>query len=247
MPVAVITLGEGTLAGLAPRLAAAGWTVRERPLLTFHPPLDWTPVDAAIATLDRFAAAAFTSPRAAQSFVARMSDAATRGVALPRVLPEAWAVGAGSAASLGGVWHTVRGPLEAGGGALLARAMLAAGVGSPVLFPSGEQHREDLPAALRAAGREVVEVTCYRARLAAPAEVAAALAGADVAVIGSPRVASLVAAAPAPRPRLVAIGPTTAHAAADAGWVPDAVATAATSEALLAAIQRIHPSPPERA
>lgn len=244
MPVAVITLGEGTLAGLAPRLAAAGWTVRERPLLAFHPPFDWAPVDAAIGGLGGFAAVAFTSPRAAQAFVARMSEAVARGVALPRVLPAAWAVGAGSAASLGGVWHTVRGPLEAGGGALLARAMLAAEVGSPVLFPSGEQHREELPAALRAAGREVVEVTCYRAVLAAPAEVAAALAGADVTVIGSPRVAALVAAAPGPRGRLVAIGPTTARAAEAAGWPPDAVSAAATSEALLAAIQRIHPSLP---
>ena len=61
----VLTVSPGAFPGLADRLRDLPLLVEERPLLTFAPPLDWAPMDLALADLSRYDALAFTSPRAA--------------------------------------------------------------------------------------------------------------------------------------------------------------------------------------
>jgi uroporphyrinogen-III synthase len=230
----VLTTSPGTLAGLAVTLRAEGITVREAPLLSFGPPADWAPVDQAIFRLPDFRAVAVTSPRAAQAFAGRL--------ALHRVSPprgqEAWATGEATAEPLRDLFEPVHTPsslvtVDAGAGSMLATAMVAARVGSPVLYACGDTRRDDMPAVLRAAGVAVEEVICYRSVLAEPDEARRAISGADVLLVASPKVVTLAArVCPADeRPALVVIGPTTATAARGAGWAPAGVARRPTVEA----------------
>jgi uroporphyrinogen-III synthase len=230
----VLTTAPGTLAGLAVTLRAEGITVREAPLLSFGPPADWAPVDQAIFRLPDFRAVAVTSPRAAQAFAGRL--------ALHRVSPprgqEAWATGEQTAEPLRDLFEPVHTPsslvtVDAGAGSMLATAMVAARVGSPVLYACGDTRRDDMPAVLRAAGVAVEEVICYRSVLAEPDEARRAISGADVLLVASPKVVTLAArVCPADeRPALVVIGPTTATAARGAGWAPAGVARRPTVEA----------------
>lgn len=234
----VITASAGSFPGLAEALRALPAMVEERPLMTFAPPLDWTPVDRAIEELDRFQAIAVTSPRAARAFVERLGGIGIR--------PGVWAAGPGTATALGtalGPVHTAA--LEAtgrlGAAAALARAMLEAGIRGPVLFPCGEIRRDELPARLRAEAVEVREVVCYRSVLAGEAAARNAVEGARVLVVASPSVADLLArVCPAQRrPALLAVGPTTAAAARASGWSPAAVAKRPAVDAIVADVRSL--------
>jgi uroporphyrinogen-III synthase len=216
--------------------------LREAALLSFAPPADWTPVDQAIFRLPEFRAVAVTSPRAAQAFVSRLT--------LHRVIPpkrqEAWATGAATAEHLRDLFEPVHTPsslvtVDAGAGSMLATAMVAAGVGSPVLYACGDTRRDEMPAVLRAAGRRVEEVICYRSVLAEPDEARRAIADADVLLVTSPKVMTLVARVcpKDERPALVAIGPTTAAAARASGWAPAAVARKPTRDAVAERIRAL--------
>jgi uroporphyrinogen-III synthase len=129
--------------------------------------------------------------------------------------------------------------VDGGAASMLGSAMLAGRVGSPVLFAAGDARREELPSMLRAAGIQVDEVICYHSVLADETTARRAVAGADVVLVSSPRVAALLAKISSrdERPALVAIGPTTAAAARDARWPPDAVARRPTVEAVAARIR----------
>jgi uroporphyrinogen-III synthase len=236
----VLTTAAGSLSGLADVLRKDGLDVRETPLLTFGPPPDWARVDAAILRLPEFRAVAFTSPRAAQAFAER---AAALRVTAPMHI-DAWATGEASAAALHDLFGEVRMPsslatMDAGAGSLLASAMLASRVGSPVLFPCGDARRDELPAVLKASGIAVEEVLCYRSLLAGDDVARRATLGSDVLLVASPKVASLVARVVPrdERPALVAIGPTTAAAARTAGWAPAAVANRPTVSSVAARIR----------
>lgn len=234
----VVTASAGTFPGLAEAIRALGAAVEERPLMAFEPPLDWGPVDEAVAGLDRFEAVAVTSPRAARAFLERLSGVSHR--------PAVWAAGPGTATALGTTLGPARiPPADAtgrlGAAAALARAMLKAGVRGPVLFPCGEIRREELPARLRAQGVEVREVVCYRSVLAGEDAARSAVEGARVLVVASPSVAGLVAGAcpPGRRPALLAVGPTTAAAARAAGWPPAAVARRPAVDALVPVLRSL--------
>jgi uroporphyrinogen-III synthase len=238
----VVTASTGTFPGLVEALRAIPVAVEEHPLMTFAPPLDWGPVDAAMSDADRFEAVAFTSPRSARAFAERMValDApAARRTAV-------WAAGAGTMQALGEALGPVRRPDdgavgERGAAAALAEAMIAAGVRGPVLFPCGDIRRDELPARLRDEGIVVEEVVCYRSVLAVEADARRAAERAQVLVVASPSVAGLLARAcpPGVRPALLAVGPTTAAAARAAGWPPAGVAAHPTAEAILAAVRAL--------
>jgi uroporphyrinogen-III synthase len=239
-PTVVLTTAPGTLAGLADLLRADGATVREAPLLSFGPPADWAPVDRAIFRLPDFRAIAFTSPRAAEAFTSRLT--------LHRVSPprgqDAWVTGSATAAALRDLFDPVRTPsslvtIDAGAGALLATAMIAAHVGSPVLYVCGDTRRDDVPAVLRTAGITVQEVICYRSVMAEPDVIRRSAVGADVLLVASPKVVTMLARVcpKDERPALVAIGPTTAAAARAAGWAPAGVARRPTVESVIERIR----------
>lgn len=244
----VVTASAGTLPGLALALRAIPTIVEEHPLISIAAPTDWGPVDRALDRASRYAAVAFTSPRAAEAVVRRLT---TRGLRWRGSRPAVWAGGEATAAALGETLGPVRTPNRADSGRLgaadaLARAMLDAGVTSPVLFPCGDARRDELPDQLRRAGLEVDEVVCYRSLLAGQPDARAAAARATVLVVTSPRVAELLAGAcpPDARPALVAVGPTTAESAGRLGWPPAGVAAAANVDAVAAAVRSVLGSRP---
>jgi uroporphyrinogen III methyltransferase/synthase len=239
----VVTAAAGSLPGLTPALRAIPILVEEHPLMTFAEPEDWAPVDRALGRMNAYRAVAFTSPRAARAVVNRLLHL---GISWPRgeSSPLVWAGGPATEAALEGSLGAVRRPPDSasarwGAAGALGRVMLEAGTGSPVLFPCGETRRGELAHSLRASGVEVDEVVCYRSVLASEGSARAAAMRGTVLVVSSPRVAELLAAAcpPGRRPDLVAVGPTTAQSARDAGWPPVAAAELPTAEAVSAAVQ----------
>jgi uroporphyrinogen-III synthase len=242
----VVTASAGTFPGLRAALQAIPVAVEEHPLMSFAPPLDWRPVDAALSRLDRFDAVAFTSPRSARAFVDRVLASGKQAAFEPPGGPDLWAVGAGTAAPLAHLSALIHAPDarllgSLGAAGALARAMLDAGVRGPVLFPCGEIRREELPARLRDDEIEVEEVVCYRSVLAGEAEARRAAERGQVVVVASPSVADLLARScpSGSRPALLAVGPTTAAAARASGWPPAGVAARPTAEALAAGVRTL--------
>jgi uroporphyrinogen-III synthase len=209
--------------------------------MSFSPPPDWAPVDDALDRHSTYGALAFTSPRAAAALVERMETRGSSWGDAPN--PVVWAVGPATASALKGVLGSVRMPLgrqtgKLGASKALARAMLEAEVSGPVLFPCGEIKRDELPTELRNNGIQVDEVVCYRSVLADESAARTAASRGTVLVVASPSVVDLLArACPRPnRPKLVAVGPTTAASARAAGWLPAAIAVEPTARALTSAI-----------
>jgi uroporphyrinogen-III synthase len=252
----VLTASAGSFPGLVERLRQLPVAVEERPLVRFAPPDDWAPLDRALDADGVYSAIAFTSPRAAEAFAARIAErGAKRGAehSADRFAsgssPEIWAAGAGTARALAGAVRAVRTPSEHevgrhGAAAALADALLEAGLGARggrVLFPCGDHRRDELPARLRGGGAEVDEVVCYRSVLAGEGEAREAAGRAAVLVVASPSVANLLARAcpPEVRPALLAVGPVTAAASRASGWPAAAVAEHPTAEAVAVAAQAL--------
>jgi uroporphyrinogen-III synthase len=233
----VSTLSSGALDGLDRELNALGATLMHQPLLTFETAEFGAALSAAVSATRRFQGVVLTSPRSAGLYARAVDEAQVDS-------PPLWASGPATARELQHLApvHVADSRGADGAAAALARMMIGEGVSGPILFPCGEQHRDALPGRLRAAGIEVVELVCYRAVMAPPAELRAAAAGADVIIVGSGRVAEALAeAVPAPqRPVLLAIGPVTAQAAASAGWTPAAIAHEPTTGSLLEALHGMH-------
>jgi uroporphyrinogen-III synthase len=241
----VLTASSGTFAGLGDALNRGRVTVVEQPLISFGPPNSWTPVDSALNQLTNFGSIVFTSPRAARAVVQRAGEI---GVSWCGLTPAVWAIGSATRAALQELAQPVRIPESSSvgspkSGAALARAMLASGAAGPVLFPCGENHREELPALLREHGLEVEEVVCYTSILASPSQAGDALARGTMVVVASPSVMELLVGAsdPAERPRLIAVGPTTAASARAHGWLPAAIAADPSMEGVAAAISSLLP------
>ncbi|HEY3011310.1 MAG TPA: uroporphyrinogen-III synthase [Gemmatimonadales bacterium] len=241
METVVLTASAGTFPGLAKALRDIPVDLVERPLMSFRPPVDWGPLDAALARVSTYGSVAFTSPRAAQALVERMRARAVSWREGPR--PAVWAVGPATVAALQDILGPVRVPHpypdeNLGAAGALARAMLDAKADGPVLFPCGERRRTELPAMLRERGIQVDEVVCYRAMLADESQARAAVESGTLLVVASPTVADLLARVcpPLNRPDLLAVGPTTAAAAEEAGWAPAAIAGEPSAQALALAI-----------
>jgi uroporphyrinogen-III synthase len=241
METVVVTASAGAFSELADALREASVRVEERPLVSFLPPLDWSHLDDALIHRSQFGSVALTSPRAAAAMADRLRVCR---ISWDKVnSPPVWTVGASTMSALKGAVGDTRGPeastaAEKSAAERLAGAMLAAGARGPVLFPCGNRHREELPALLREKGTEVEEVVCYRTVLAGREEARAAAACSTMLVVASPSVVELLAEScpPPVRPRLVAIGPMTAASARAAGWLPAAVASTPSTQALATAI-----------
>jgi uroporphyrinogen-III synthase len=239
----VLTASAGSFAGLGAALEPSGVRVEEHPLISFGPPRSWIPLDSALTDLSSFGTIAFTSPRAARAVLQRSREIK---VSWPRgQRPLIWATGSATKAALEDFLPRVRTPETTNGAAgsavVLGRAIVASGAAGPVLFPCGENRREELPAVLREHGLEVREVVCYRSLLASASEAGKALARGRLIVVASPSVMQLLAeaCAPADRPRLVAVGATTAASARALGWVPAAVAREPSTQGIAAALNSL--------
>jgi uroporphyrinogen-III synthase len=243
----VVTAAAGSFPGLGEALRSLSAEVIEIPLLTFAAPADWAEVDRAIRELGRYAAVAFTSPRAAAAFGGRWEQIGRDS------LPPVWAAGRRTAAALRPLASAVRTAPEdevgrIGGAAAVAAEMVREGMAGPVLFPCGEIRRDELPTRLRQEGIEVDEVVCYRSIVAGEEAAREAVRRAGILIVASPTVAELLAraSAPTPRPSLLAVGPTTAAAARAAGWSPAAVAEHPDVDALVVEVRTLLAELPTR-
>jgi uroporphyrinogen-III synthase len=243
----VVTAAAGSFPGLGEALRSLSAEVIEIPLLTFAAPADWAEVDRAIRELGRYAAVAFTSPRAAAAFGGRWEQIGRDS------LPPVWAAGRRTAAALRPLASAVRTASEdevgrMGAAAAVAAEMVREGMAGPVLFPCGEIRRDELPTRLRQEGIEVDEVVCYRSIVAGEEAAREAVRRAGILIVASPTVAELLAraSAPTPRPSLLAVGPTTAAAARAAGWSPAAVAEHPDVDALVAEVRTLLAELPTR-
>ena len=234
----VVTLSETALEGLEQALTDADVTCTRHPMHTFVD-APWDALDGALRLLDGYKAVAITSPRAAAALVERARQRGRDLLADRQV----WVSGARTGAALRGSGAVVHAPNlgrdAEGTAAHLAATMLAARVGSPVLFPCGDRRRDELVTRLGAAGVKVHPVVCYRTVLAPQADAASVAELADVLLVGSPNVMALMASACAQdkRPELLAIGANTALAAREHGWEPSAVAPAPVVAAIADSIR----------
>lgn len=235
---------------LARGIRALGGEPVLRPAIAIMPSADPQALDAALASLARYAWVAVTSANAARALGERL---AAGGLALPDGVRIA-AVGPATAAALA---RHVRAP-DLVADEHVAEALAGAipvAPGERVLFPRAELARDALPDALRRRGALVDEAVAYRtepgagieqltAELRAGALDAVLFASASAARFTAERLADAVeptgSSAPHRRGRaaIFCLGPATAAEARAHGLVVDGVAEPHTIEGLLRLVAR---------
>jgi len=254
----VVTRAPEQAEELVRRLHQLGAEVLLLPAVRFGEPEDSAPLDQAILGLESFDWIVFTSANAVRFLIARC-----RALRLDRWLgaeaepldssaklraPKLAAVGPATAEAL--EKEGLRALFVSGTfrGEALAAELGPQLAGKRVLLPRSDRSNDLLPAALRAAGAEVVNVVAYRT--SAPGLLSAEAAGAvvrgdvDVLTFLSPSafhhladefgIAALLRLSS--RVALAAIGPTTAAAIREAGLPVEIEAREATPASLVAAI-----------
>ncbi len=248
----VVTRDEGDDGPLTALLADRGFRAIHWPTIRFDPPEDPGPLEAAIAALDAFDWAVFTSPRAVLATVAAARGyetlAAAEGDALP-VRPTGLgmaAVGESTGASLADAGWVADVVAEPATGEALVMALKEAGVGDGdrVFFPASEIARDVVPHGLRRLGADVTQVVAYRTVVppldAARCRTELESGAVRIITFTSPSTVQNLREVLGPElfvravraARAVAIGPTTAAAVRDAGFRDVAVAEPHSLEGL---------------
>lgn len=232
-------------------LAALGAEVVAFPLLDFLPAGDSAPLDEAIRNLAQFGWLIFTSQNAVAFFGRRCNEL---GVS-PKTISgrtRIAAVGPVTAKAAGTAGFTVQFVSPEAHGEGLAAGLRAEMKGKRVLLPRSDRARPELPAALRDAGAEVVEVTAYRTAACEEAQAETlerVLRGeVDVITFASPsafeRLAELCGIEPlrglATNIAFATIGPVTAEAIRHAGLPVAVEAEQPTSAGFAAAIVKYY-------
>jgi uroporphyrinogen-III synthase len=224
-------------------LADAGAEVVALPLVTVGPPPSWEPLDRAFAALASYDWLVFTSAGAVRLAVPRLPpEARADGWTTPRVA----AVGAQTAAALTAAGLPVHLCPEDERQEGLIQSLASVPPGTRVLFPQAVGGRPELAAALRAQGC-VVDVV--PASQTVPVHPPPPLPAFDAATFASPSaleafVTAYGAAALRGRP-LLAIGPTTAAAAARLG-LEALVAARPNVQAVISILSDLQPARGDR-
>ncbi len=222
-------------------LRALGATVLELPLIEIRPPLDWVPLDGALARLSEYDWLVLTSTNAVEAVAERRTSL---GLAGP--LPKVAVVGPATREALVAAFAGRQPDLEPARshraeGLIEAFASLAVS-GRRFLLPSSDKARETLAAGLRARGALVDPVVAYRTVQPEGLEerLRDLLAqGLDLVVLASPSAVEgfvMGAGAAAVGARAAVIGPVTEEAAREAGFDVVVVAKPSTAAGLVAAI-----------
>lgn len=157
----VVTRARAQAGELTARLEGMGAEVVELPTIRIEPPADPGPLNRAAARAGSFDWIVFTSANAVERFWYALAEQGCDAASLCGV--RICAIGPATAAEL--ERRGVRPALvpDQAVAESAAQALLAAGPvhGARVLLPRAQVAREVLPAALRAAGAEVTEVTAY--------------------------------------------------------------------------------------
>ncbi len=231
---------------LTARLTALGATVISLPAISFADPLDRSALDAAIGGLDGFDWVLFTSANAARFFARRCrmrggDPHSAQAYAHPLFVA---AVGPATSEAAAAEGFLVAHMAEEFQGAALARELAEELAGKKVLLPHGDLANSELPDALRAAGADVTEVTCYRtleAGSAAPEALEAVRrGGVDLVSFFSASafhsLVGLLGKESLERVAIAAIGPVTAAEIRAAGLKVAVEAPEATTKAFVAAL-----------
>nr|WP_276510152.1 uroporphyrinogen-III synthase [Longimicrobium terrae] len=225
-------------------MTALGAEVVQFPTIRVVPPADPAPLRDAVGEIESFGWIVFTSANAVERFWDALAASGRDARALSGV--RICAVGPGTAAALNarGIRADVV-PSESLGTAA-AEALLAEGPvdGVRILLPRAEAAGAELPARLRDAGAEVVDVAVYATAPDATGadEVRALLAGGQVdavAFTAGSTVRNFVQAAGAELggARVASIGPVTSAAARELGLTVDIEAGEHTIDGLVAALR----------
>jgi uroporphyrinogen III methyltransferase/synthase len=239
-------------------LEALGAEVLTMPVLRTIDPDDWSPVDAAIATIGAYDWVIFTSTNAVDRFLHRFRELHGDYDALASTCMAA--VGSATA-------HRMRSegfppelvPEDFRAEGLIAEfAELDTEKCRHVLIPRAEEAREVLPDALRAMGCDVDVVVVYRTVPEAPDPAvitrlrthkvdvvtftSGAIAGAFLSAISS---AGLDADDVMKKMHVASIGPITSEALRALGYEADVEATESTMGSLVEAVVRAYAPPPE--
>lgn len=218
------------------------------PAVSFAPPEDFGPLDAAIGALNEFDWLFFTSANAVKYFAERCGE---RGVKLERIrasrhAPRIAAVGPATSKAAAAAGFRVDYAAEEFRGMALARELSSRLAGKKILLPRSNRASGDLPAALRESGAKVTDVIAYRTidavneEEAAEALQALRTRNADVIAFFSPSavrsVSGHIGSAELAAVAIAAIGPVTAEAIREAGYRVAIEARESTTAGVIAAL-----------
>jgi len=242
----LVTRPKGQEAELAQRLRALGAEPMLLPAIAILPPEDWSSVDEAIRQLESFDWVVFTSVNGVRSFLGRMEELGVPVSALSsRRLA---AIGPATANALG---TACRAP-DVVPEQFLSDAVpdaLGKVEGLRILLPRADIARKEMAIELRRRGAEVVEVAVYRVQPGGEElkELLRHSPSPDFITLTSPSAVRSLARMLEETGRsewlahvpLVCIGPITANAVRELGYMPAAVAREHTVEGLLQALMEI--------
>ncbi|HEU5393716.1 MAG TPA: uroporphyrinogen-III C-methyltransferase, partial [Candidatus Methylomirabilis sp.] len=243
----VVTRARAQASAFARLLEGAGAEVLEAPAIALEPPASWAPLDDALAHLDRYAWALFTSANGVRAFAERLGArgldwralGSCRLAAIGPATAEALAA-YGMRADRVAEEYTAEGLLTALGDEPVG--------GKRLLLPRAEVARETLPEELRRRGATVDVVPAYRTvpDMTAAAALREALKGRRVAAVtftSSSTVENFVEMLKGEDlptflngVRIACIGPVTAETARRHGLRPDILPAAHTIPALAEAL-----------
>ena len=155
----VVTRAREQASALSERLREAGAQPIEYPVIAFAPPLDWTPLDQALAKLDEYRWVIFTSVNGVRFMLERMAALGMQ----PRLLHhhQIGAIGPATARELEQVGlRATFVPTEFVAEAVIEQIGDVAG--QHILLPRADIAREALVAGLQAKGAHVDNVVAYR-------------------------------------------------------------------------------------
>ncbi len=244
----VVTRAAEQAGDLVRALEENGAEVLLVPSVTFAEAEDKHPLDAAIRSLFRFDWLLLTSQNAVRFFAARCRALGINLSVLAGAPPSVAAVGPATADTARQEGLVVRFVASRNTGEGLAEELRECVLGKKVLLPRSDRADADLPAALGRLGAQVTDVVAYRTLAvhgAAAKELEQIRQGdADVLTFASPsafysfveQIGADVLRALAGRIALAAIGPVTARAIQQAGFVAEIVAEDSSAAGLVAAI-----------
>jgi len=244
----VVTRAAEQAGDLVRALEENGAEVLLVPSVAFAEAEDKQPLDAAILSLFRFDWLLLTSQNAVRFFAARCRERGFDLSVLAGAPPSVAAVGPATAEAARQEGLVVKFVASRNTGEGLAQELREHLLGKKVLLPRSDRADADLPAALSRAGAQLTDVVAYRT-LAVHDAAAKELeqirqTGADVITFASPsafhsfveQIGADVLRKLAGRTALAAIGPVTARAIQQAGFVAEIVAEDSSAAGLVAAI-----------
>jgi uroporphyrinogen-III synthase len=242
----VVTRQPGQASTLVRLLEERGARVLEVPAIQIVPPADPGPLDAALASLERYDWLVFTSANAVRAVISRIMV-----LGLPPQIgfrgPRIASVGSSTSVAIRSAFPADAVALEPPAdhrAAGLVQAFAGRGCrGARVLVPASSRAREELAAGLRELGAQVDAVSAYAT--VEPEDLRERVAGClaegfDAVAFASPSAVEGFTAASGEASRglpAVVIGPTTAAAARAAGLDVRATASPSTAEGLVEALE----------